>query len=60
MWYFSLKAIKNSRENTLKRTYDMIEGPMNRAHSGREGAPFEGICFNLSRSVNQILVKFFF
>lgn len=49
MWYFSPKAIKNSRENTLKRTYDMIEGPMSRAHSGREGAPFEGICFRLSR-----------
>lgn len=43
--YFSLKAIKNSRENTLKRTYDMIEGPMSRAHSGRDGAPFEGNSF---------------
>lgn len=44
------KAIKNPRENTrspragheLKRTYDMMEGPIGRGHPGREGAPFEG------------------
>uniref|UniRef100_A0A8D0CWM7 Nuclear receptor corepressor 1 n=1 Tax=Sander lucioperca TaxID=283035 RepID=A0A8D0CWM7_SANLU len=47
----SYDAIKNPRENTrsprsgheLKRTYDMMEGPMSRGHPGREGAPFEGI-----------------
>uniref|UniRef100_A0A8C2WX91 Nuclear receptor corepressor 1 n=1 Tax=Cyclopterus lumpus TaxID=8103 RepID=A0A8C2WX91_CYCLU len=47
----SYDAIKNPRENTrsprtaheLKRTYDMIEGPMGRGHPGREGAPFEGL-----------------
>uniref|UniRef100_H3C237 Nuclear receptor corepressor 1 n=1 Tax=Tetraodon nigroviridis TaxID=99883 RepID=H3C237_TETNG len=39
----SYDAIKNSRENTLKRTYDMIEGPMSRTHSGRDGAQFEGL-----------------
>lgn len=51
MIFFCPKAIKNPRENTrsprtgheLKRTYDMMEGPMGRAHPGREGAPFEGI-----------------
>ncbi|KAM3601292.1 uncharacterized protein V6R79_010235 [Siganus canaliculatus] len=47
----SYDAIKNPRENTrsprtgheLKRTYDMMEGPMGRGHPGREGAPFEGL-----------------
>lgn len=47
----SYDAIKNPRENTrsprtgheLKRTHDMMEGPMGRAHHGREGAPFEGL-----------------
>uniref|UniRef100_A0A8C9Y5W3 Nuclear receptor corepressor 1 n=1 Tax=Sander lucioperca TaxID=283035 RepID=A0A8C9Y5W3_SANLU len=47
----SYDAIKNPRENTrsprsgheLKRTYDMMEGPMSRGHPGREGAPFEGL-----------------
>uniref|UniRef100_A0A8D3C8Y5 Nuclear receptor corepressor 1 n=1 Tax=Scophthalmus maximus TaxID=52904 RepID=A0A8D3C8Y5_SCOMX len=47
----SFDAIKNPRENTrsprmgheLKRTYDMMEGPMGRGHTGREGAPFEGL-----------------
>ncbi|XP_027129137.1 nuclear receptor corepressor 1 isoform X3 [Larimichthys crocea] len=46
----SYDAIKNPRENTrsprtgheLKRTYDMMEGPM-RGHPGREGAPIEGL-----------------
>lgn len=58
------KAIKNSRESTrsprtgheLKRTYDMMEGPIGRAHLGREGAPCEGIvlhCFFLLFQVNQ-------
>lgn len=49
--FFCWKAIKNPRENTrsprtgheLKRTYDMMEGPMGRGHPGREGAPFEGV-----------------
>ncbi|XP_041864022.1 nuclear receptor corepressor 1 isoform X2 [Melanotaenia boesemani] len=44
-------AIKNPRENTrsprtgleLKRTHDMMEGPMGRGHSGRERAPLEGL-----------------
>ncbi|KAM4620805.1 LOW QUALITY PROTEIN: nuclear receptor corepressor 1 [Polymixia lowei] len=47
----SYDAIKNPREATrsprtgheLKRTYDMMEGPMVRGHPGREGAPFEGL-----------------
>ncbi|XP_077402236.1 nuclear receptor corepressor 1 isoform X4 [Vanacampus margaritifer] len=47
----SYDAIKNPRENTrsprtgheLKRTYDMMEGPISRGHPGREGAPFEGL-----------------
>ncbi|XP_007545877.1 nuclear receptor corepressor 1 isoform X5 [Poecilia formosa] len=47
----SYDGIKNPRENTrsprtghdLKRTHDMMEGPMGRAHHGREGAPFEGL-----------------
>uniref|UniRef100_A0A668AD15 Nuclear receptor corepressor 1 n=1 Tax=Myripristis murdjan TaxID=586833 RepID=A0A668AD15_9TELE len=47
----SYDAIKNPREATrsprtsheLKRTYDMMEGPMSRGHPGREGAPFEGL-----------------
>ncbi|XP_056140734.1 nuclear receptor corepressor 1 [Lampris incognitus] len=47
----SYDAIKNPREATrsprtgheLKRTYDMMEGPMARGHPGREGAPFEGL-----------------
>uniref|UniRef100_A0AAQ5ZGZ4 N-CoR GPS2-interacting domain-containing protein n=1 Tax=Amphiprion ocellaris TaxID=80972 RepID=A0AAQ5ZGZ4_AMPOC len=47
----SYDAVKNPRENTrsprtghdLKRTHDMMEGPMARGHPGREGAPFEGI-----------------
>lgn len=56
--YFSLKAIKNSRENTLKRTYDMIEGPMSRAHSGRDGAPFEGKSF-VFEVVDQTFVMLF-
>lgn len=55
---FPSKAIKNSRENTLKRTYDMIEGPMSRAHSGRDGAPFEGNSF-VFKLVNQTLVMLF-
>lgn len=49
--YFCSKAIKNPRENTrsprtgheLKRTYEMIEGPIGRTQPGREGAPYEGI-----------------
>ncbi|KAK1882571.1 hypothetical protein KUDE01_023352, partial [Dissostichus eleginoides] len=47
----SYDAIKNPRENTrsprtaleLKRTYDMMEGPLGRGHPGREGAQFEGL-----------------
>ncbi|XP_068186569.1 nuclear receptor corepressor 1 isoform X2 [Antennarius striatus] len=47
----SYDAIKNPRENTrsprtgheLKRTYEMMEGPMGKGHPGREGAPFEGL-----------------
>uniref|UniRef100_A0A3P8TF68 Nuclear receptor corepressor 1 n=1 Tax=Amphiprion percula TaxID=161767 RepID=A0A3P8TF68_AMPPE len=47
----SYDAVKNPRENTrsprtghdLKRTHDMMEGPMARGHPGREGAPFEGL-----------------
>uniref|UniRef100_A0A3Q3W1Z9 Uncharacterized protein n=1 Tax=Mola mola TaxID=94237 RepID=A0A3Q3W1Z9_MOLML len=47
----SLDAIKNPRENTrsprtgheLKRTYEMIEGPIGRTQPGREGAPYEGL-----------------
>ncbi|XP_077597171.1 nuclear receptor corepressor 1 isoform X1 [Stigmatopora nigra] len=47
----SYDAIKNPRENTrsprtgheLKRTFDMMEGPLSRGHPGREGAPFEGL-----------------
>ncbi|XP_057676397.1 nuclear receptor corepressor 1 isoform X4 [Corythoichthys intestinalis] len=47
----SYDAIKNPRENTrsprtgheLKRTYDIMEGPISRGHPGREGAPFEGL-----------------
>uniref|UniRef100_A0A4W6ETM5 Nuclear receptor corepressor 1 n=1 Tax=Lates calcarifer TaxID=8187 RepID=A0A4W6ETM5_LATCA len=47
----SFDAIKNPRENTrsprtnheMKRTYDMMEGPMARGHPGREGAPYEGL-----------------
>uniref|UniRef100_A0A3B4Z3Y5 Nuclear receptor corepressor 1 n=1 Tax=Stegastes partitus TaxID=144197 RepID=A0A3B4Z3Y5_9TELE len=47
----SYDAVKNPRENTrsprtgheLKRTHDMMEGPMGRGHPGREGAPFEGL-----------------
>ncbi|XP_061608509.1 nuclear receptor corepressor 1 isoform X4 [Phyllopteryx taeniolatus] len=47
----SYDAIKNPRENTrsprtgheLKRTYEMMEGPISRGHPGREGAPFEGL-----------------
>lgn len=57
MDFFCPKAIKNPRENTrsprtgheLKRTYEMIEGPMVRAHPGREGAPYEGtLCVLIS------------
>ncbi|XP_061753947.1 nuclear receptor corepressor 1 isoform X3 [Nerophis ophidion] len=47
----SYDAIKNPRENTrsprtgheLKRTFDMMEGSIGRGHTGREGAPFEGL-----------------
>ncbi|KAM9728714.1 nuclear receptor corepressor 1 isoform 4-T4 [Menidia menidia] len=47
----SYDAIKNPRENTqsprtvseLKRSHDMMEGPMGRGHPGREEAPFEGL-----------------
>ncbi|XP_038153535.1 nuclear receptor corepressor 1 isoform X2 [Cyprinodon tularosa] len=47
----SYDGIKNPRENTrsprtgheLKRSHDMMEGPIGRAHHGREGAPFEGL-----------------
>uniref|UniRef100_M3ZT78 Nuclear receptor corepressor 1 n=1 Tax=Xiphophorus maculatus TaxID=8083 RepID=M3ZT78_XIPMA len=47
----SYDGLKNPRENTrsprtghdLKRTHDMMESPMGRAHHGREGAPFEGL-----------------
>ncbi|KAM4545114.1 nuclear receptor corepressor 1 isoform 2-T2 [Odontesthes bonariensis] len=52
----SYDAIKNPRENTrsprtgneLKRTHDMMEGPMGRGHPGREEAPFEGL---ISRAI---------
>lgn len=57
------KAVKNPRENTrsprtgheMKRTYNMIEGSMGRGHSGREGAPFEGMC----RWMNQMYAVLF-
>ncbi|XP_067350893.1 nuclear receptor corepressor 1 isoform X2 [Channa argus] len=47
----SFDAIKNPRENTrsprtgheMKRSYDMMEGPIGRGNPGREGAPFEGL-----------------
>uniref|UniRef100_A0A669FAI7 Nuclear receptor corepressor 1 n=1 Tax=Oreochromis niloticus TaxID=8128 RepID=A0A669FAI7_ORENI len=46
----SYDTIKNPRENTrsprtsheLKRTFNMMEEPMGRGHTGREGAPLEG------------------
>lgn len=50
-------AIKNPRENTrsprtsheLKRTFNMMEEPMGRGHTGREGAPLEGTaCVSLN------------
>ncbi|XP_072230683.1 nuclear receptor corepressor 1 isoform X5 [Leuresthes tenuis] len=52
----SYDAIKNPRENTrsprtgneLKRTHEMMEGPMGRGHPGREEAPFEGL---ISRAI---------
>lgn len=54
LFFILSKAIKNSRESTrsprtgheLKRTYDMMEGPIGRAHLGREGAPCEGIALH--------------
>uniref|UniRef100_A0A8C6L4Q8 Nuclear receptor corepressor 1 n=1 Tax=Nothobranchius furzeri TaxID=105023 RepID=A0A8C6L4Q8_NOTFU len=47
----SYDGVKNPRESTrsprtgheLKRTHDMMEGPMSRGHPVREGAPFEGL-----------------
>uniref|UniRef100_A0A668A3P8 Nuclear receptor corepressor 1 n=1 Tax=Myripristis murdjan TaxID=586833 RepID=A0A668A3P8_9TELE len=59
----SYDAIKNPREATrsprtsheLKRTYDMMEGPMSRGHPGREGAPFEGIAY-VSLSVRKLII----
>ncbi|KAM9384950.1 nuclear receptor corepressor 1 isoform 2-T2 [Pholidichthys leucotaenia] len=47
----SYDAIKNPRENTrsprtsheLKRTHEMMEGPMGRGLPSREGPPFEGL-----------------
>uniref|UniRef100_A0A669EPR3 Nuclear receptor corepressor 1 n=1 Tax=Oreochromis niloticus TaxID=8128 RepID=A0A669EPR3_ORENI len=47
----SYDTIKNPRENTrsprtsheLKRTFNMMEEPMGRGHTGREGAPLEGL-----------------
>ncbi|XP_013767507.1 nuclear receptor corepressor 1 isoform X3 [Pundamilia nyererei] len=44
-------SIKNPRENTrsprtsheLKRTFNMMEEPMGRGHTGRDGAPLEGL-----------------
>ncbi|XP_012726673.2 nuclear receptor corepressor 1 isoform X1 [Fundulus heteroclitus] len=55
----SYDGIKNPRENTrsprtgheLKRSHDMMEGPMGRAHHGREGAPFEGTLCLISRAL---------
>uniref|UniRef100_A0AAX7VUH9 SANT domain-containing protein n=1 Tax=Astatotilapia calliptera TaxID=8154 RepID=A0AAX7VUH9_ASTCA len=46
----SYDTIKNPRENTrsprtsheLKRTFNMMEEPMGRGHTGRDGAPLEG------------------
>uniref|UniRef100_A0A3P8P022 Nuclear receptor corepressor 1 n=1 Tax=Astatotilapia calliptera TaxID=8154 RepID=A0A3P8P022_ASTCA len=47
----SYDTIKNPRENTrsprtsheLKRTFNMMEEPMGRGHTGRDGAPLEGL-----------------
>ncbi|KAM4547007.1 nuclear receptor corepressor 1 isoform 3-T3 [Fundulus diaphanus] len=55
----SYDGIKNPRENTrsprtgheLKRSHDMMEGPLGRAHHGREGAPFEGTLCLISRAL---------
>lgn len=59
--FLCLIAIKNPRENTrssrtsheLKRTYDMMEGPMNRGHPARDGAPYEGTACVLVTILNE-------
>lgn len=66
LYFYWPVAIKNPRENTrsprtsheLKRTFNMMEEPMGRGHTGREGAPLEGTAC-VSLNIHTVLVCLF-